>query len=67
MEDGYNQKLLKEKENNLQKIKIEKDKYTELFIEKNDIENELNKLKIEVDHIKTSEVYESSSHTSKLN
>jgi len=49
MEEGYNQKLNKEREINIQKIKEEKDKSNELLNEKRELENEYNKLKIQLE------------------
>ena len=66
MEEGFNQKLLKEKENSLLKLKAEKDKYTELFIEKNELENEFNKLNIEFEQLKISKTDKNSKQISKI-
>ena len=66
MEEGFNHKLLKEKENTLLKLKVEKDKYAELFIEKNKLENEFNKLKLEFEQLSISKTDEKSKQISKI-
>jgi len=66
MEEGFNQKLLKEKENSLLKLKAEKDRYSELFIEKNELENEFNKLNIEFEQLKISKTDKNSKQISKI-
>lgn len=58
LEDSYNQKIIKEKENSLAKLKAEKDKCTEILIEKNQLENECSKLKLEIEQIKASKAYD---------
>lgn len=67
MEESYNQKLLKEKENSLLKSKAEKDKYAELIIEKNELENQLNELKQENESMQTGKGYKNNEQKSKNN